>query len=51
MFAPMVVWFSIDKYGDYPQMTVTSREVEGFFFLLLYQCLAKTATVPKHIVF
>lgn len=28
----MVVWFSIDKYGDYPQMTVTSREVEGFFF-------------------
>lgn len=27
----MVVWFFIDKYGDYPQMTVTSREVEDFF--------------------
>lgn len=46
----MVVWFSIDKYGNYPQMTVTSREIE-VFFLLLYQCLAKIATVPKHIVF
>lgn len=27
----MVVWFSNDKYGDYPQMAVTSREVEVFF--------------------
>lgn len=34
MFAPMVVWFSIDNYGNYPQATVTSGEVEIFPFVI-----------------